>query len=227
MADIELVIRIPEEEYNIIKKFNAPMTWAEHLIAAGTPLPKGHGKIIDYGYVVDAIDDWVNAEEYRYTNATDYLRKRVANTPTIIEADTESKVQEMTRDEAKSILFDMLGNTTIIEPTEQNQAILTAIKALEQTKWIPVSERPPEDLEPVNITWVNHNPESYYADIKDKPFTATGVYFNGQWYWWSTLCADILAEYSHNYDDVIDEDIEIIAWQPLPEPYKAESEDAE
>lgn len=38
----------------------------------------------------------------------------------------------MTRDEAKSILFDMLGDTTIIEPTEQNQAILTAIKALEQ-----------------------------------------------------------------------------------------------
>ena len=59
-------------------------------IRKGTPLPKGHGKIIDYGYVVDAIDDWVNAEEYRYTNATDYLRKRVANTPTIIEADKES-----------------------------------------------------------------------------------------------------------------------------------------
>jgi len=61
-------------------------------IKNGIPLPKGHGKIIDYGYVVDAIDDWVNAEEYRYTNATDYLRKRVANTPTIIEADKE--VQE-------------------------------------------------------------------------------------------------------------------------------------
>ena len=38
----------------------------------------------------------------------------------------------MTKEEAKSILFDMLGDTTIIEPTEQNQAILTAIKALEQ-----------------------------------------------------------------------------------------------
>jgi len=87
-------------------------------------------------------------------------------------------------------------------------------------KWIPVSERLPEELEPVNITWINHNPESYYADIKDKPFTATGVYFNGQWYWWSTLCTDILAEYSHNYDDVIDDDIEIIAWQPLPESYE-------
>lgn len=97
-------------------------------------------------------------------------------------------------------------------------------KALEQENWIPVSERLPKNLEPVNITWVNHNPESYYADTKDKPFTATGVYFNGQWYWWSTLCTDILAEYSHNYNDIIDDDIEITAWQPLPEPYKAESE---
>lgn len=86
--------------------------------------------------------------------------------------------------------------------------------------WIPVSERLPEELEPVNITWINHNPESYYADIKDKPFTATGVYFNGQWYWWSTICTDILAEYSHNYDDIIDDDIEVTAWMPLPEPYK-------
>lgn len=91
-------------------------------------------------------------------------------------------------------------------------------------RWIPCSERLPEELEPVNITWVNHNPESYYAKIKDKPFTATGVYFNGQWYWWSTLCTDILAEYSHNYDDIINDDIEITAWMPLPEPYKAERE---
>ena len=96
---------------------------------------------------------------------------------------------------------------------------------IEYSRWIPCSERLPEDLEPVNITWVNHNPESYYADIKDKPFTATGVYFNGQWYWWSTLCTDTLAEYSHNYDDIVNDDIEIIAWMPLPEPYKAESEE--
>ncbi len=98
------------------------------------------------------------------------------------------------------------------------------IDILRQTRWIPVSERLPEELEPVNITWKNHNPESYYADIKDKPFTATGVYFNGQWYWWSTLCTDILAEYSHNYDDIIDDAIEVIAWMPLPEPYKEAEE---
>lgn len=46
MADIELIIKIPEEEYNIIKKSNAPMTWIEHLIANGTPLPKSRGRLI-------------------------------------------------------------------------------------------------------------------------------------------------------------------------------------
>jgi hypothetical protein len=107
------------------------------------------------------------------------------------------------------------------------EALDLAIKALEQTeqtRWIPVSEKLPEELVPVNITWINHSPESYYAGIKDYPFTATGVYFNGQWYWWSTFCTDTLAEYSHNYNDVIDDDIEITAWMPLPEPHKAERE---
>lgn len=38
----------------------------------------------------------------------------------------------MTIEEAKNILFDMLGDKTVIEPTKQNQAILTVFKALEQ-----------------------------------------------------------------------------------------------
>jgi len=92
-------------------------------------------------------------------------------------------------------------------------------------EWIPVSERLPDDLEPVNITWINHEPEPYYKEIKDKPFTATGVLFKGQWYWWSTLCTDMLAEYQHNHNDIIDEAIEIIAWQPLPGAYKEVSND--
>lgn len=100
-------------------------------------------------------------------------------------------------------------------------ALLKAVEVLrEAPEWIPVSEKTPDDLEPVNITWINHEPEPYYKDIKDKPFTATGVYFNGQWYWWPTLCTDTLAEYSHSYDDIIDKAIEVIAWQPLPKPYK-------
>lgn len=121
----------------------------------------------------------------------------------------ELNIEKMAQEVAEKVMQDLRDNGVFVG------------------RWIPMSEGLPKDLEPVNITWVNHNPESYYADIKDKPFTATGVYFNGQWYWWSTLCTDMLAEYSHNYDDIIDDDIEIISWMPLPEPCKAESEDKE
>lgn len=115
------------------------------------------------------------------------------------------------------------GDLIIDFDKRMKQALDLAIKALKEKpagEWIPVRERLPNDLEPVNITWINHEPEPYYKEIKDKPFTATGVYFNGQWYWWSTLCTDTLAEYSHNFDDVIDTAIEVVAWQPLPRPYE-------
>ena len=93
-------------------------------------------------------------------------------------------------------------------------------------EWIPVSERLPENHRAVNITWVNHNP--YYADIKDKPFVATAHYHNGKWFWFSVVCEDYLMEYGQCDCDVMGEDIEVIAWMPLPESYKPqESEDKE
>lgn len=90
----------------------------------------------------------------------------------------------------------------------------------ENNKWIPVSERLPEDNKTVNITWVNRKPEIYYKDIKDKPFTATGVYYQGNWYWWNTVVEDYLAEYGKYETDKINACIEVIAWMPLPEPYR-------
>lgn len=32
--------------------------------------------------------------------------------------------------------------------------------------WISVSERLPEECMPVNIVWINRNPETYYSKIK-------------------------------------------------------------
>lgn len=89
-----------------------------------------------------------------------------------------------------------------------------------ENQWIPCSERLPEDGIPVNITWVNRKPLSYYIDIKDKPFTATGIYYRGQWYWYSCVCEDLLYEYGRSESDAVDNDVEITAWMPLPESYK-------
>ena len=86
--------------------------------------------------------------------------------------------------------------------------------------WIPVAERPPEDLVPVNITWINRKPESYYIHIKDKPFTATGIQYHDKWYWYSVYCEDYLREYGDSELDEMDEHIEVTAWMPLPEPYR-------
>lgn len=91
-------------------------------------------------------------------------------------------------------------------------------------KWIPCKERMPDDLEEVNVTWVNHDPEPYYNFVKDKPFTATAVYYKEKWYWYSSTCADLLAEYGRNPVEEIDDGIEIIAWMPLPEPWKGEDD---
>lgn len=125
----------------------------------------------------------------------------------------------MTREEAIAY-----GNRVVdLGLNDETQAFCElAIQALEQTRWIPVSERLPKDLETVNVTWVNHEPEPYYHDIKDKSFVATAIFSKrtGHWYWYSTTCADYLGEYGENEIDKVDDAIEIVAWQPLPQPYK-------
>lgn len=98
------------------------------------------------------------------------------------------------------------------------------LPSVQPEQWIPCSERLPEDLAEVNVTWVNHKPESYYGFMKDKPMTATAVYYRGKWYWFSCLCTDMLSEYGKNPLDQMDDAIEVIAWMSLPEPYKGEQE---
>lgn len=101
---------------------------------------------------------------------------------------------------------------------EVNEACRMGMKALERQRWIPCSERLPEELEPVNVVWVNHSPEQYHQEIKNVPQKATAVYYREKWYWWSCLCEDLLAEYGANTVDFVDSDIEITHWMPLPEP---------
>ena len=75
---------------------------------------------------------------------------------------------------------------------EWAETVRMAIKALEQTGWIPVSEEPKEQ-------------GSYITTIKYGDKYAVGQrYYHGKYVGWEDSC--------------------VIAYMPLPEPYKAESE---
>lgn len=76
---MQIVINIPDEEYEIIKKSNAPMSWAEHLIKNGVPLPKGHGAIKDVSQIEIPM-----CEDKTYEK---WVQVAINSAPTIIEAD--------------------------------------------------------------------------------------------------------------------------------------------
>lgn len=88
---MKIVIDIPEEDYKRIKRFTGATDY--HITIAlyeavqnGTPLPKGHGDLIDR----DSLEldcDW---SDY-YDGFSAYSESQVRLAPTIIEADKEDE----------------------------------------------------------------------------------------------------------------------------------------
>ena len=116
----------------------------------------------------------------------------------------------MTNEEAKSRINTLLevGGSDGFD-YKDIKALEMAIKALEQTRWIPVSERLPEEDGQYLITVKYKHINDDYDDI----FAEHGEWFDGKWD--NTIfghCGEVE---------------NIIAWMPLPQPYKTESEDEE
>ena len=92
---MQILIDVPEEVYKKAKETHDVMCDSVWLgIKYGTPLPKGHGRLIDadklkHRYIAsqgDTVDDkaWITA-----------IRRSINEAPTIIEADkAESEVEE-------------------------------------------------------------------------------------------------------------------------------------
>ncbi len=74
MADIELVIKIPQFIYEQIMKRHVGKMTIAHIFKNGKPLPKGHGRLIDADDVTDYEGHYI-----------------ITDAPTIIEADVPKR----------------------------------------------------------------------------------------------------------------------------------------
>lgn len=119
--------------------------------------------------------------------------------------------------EGAGVCRDVL-NFTAAEIIERDQKEIDELR--EKQRWIPVTERLPEERELVNVVWVNRVPEPYYEKIKGVPFSGTACFFGGRWYWDSPIVLDLLSEYGKDDPDLVDDAVDITHWMPLPEPPK-------
>ena len=122
----------------------------------------------------------------------------------------------MTREEAKRVLEFDLDHT---HNNESKEALRIAIKALEQEqRWIPVSERLPEEDGDYFVTYE----KGYAEDYNFPPIGIAGfdVDCESFGYWYEQFDRHTLGSLGSDW-----EEIKVIAWMPLPEPYMAESED--
>ena len=110
----------------------------------------------------------------------------------------------MTLDKAKKIIKSecYIADLLNLDRTRMvNTALDTVIEAAEETRWIPCSERLPDEKVEVLVTTKRGNITTAERYSANKCFI---------------------------YDGAVDADInDIIAWRPLPKAYKAEGSDEE
>lgn len=92
MANVELLIKLPEEIYKASQildvKFEDTIQIPLEVIANGTPLPKGHGRLIDADDIrVIELEDSLHIIRHEKGDEIDVY----IDAPTVIESDTEER----------------------------------------------------------------------------------------------------------------------------------------
>lgn len=94
MGDIELVIKISQESYNNLKIGCTQRVSDSEMIEAlknGTPLPKGHGRLIDESAITEVYAHKTEPKEVNGIQIYPRIEIIGTNAPTIIEADKPRK----------------------------------------------------------------------------------------------------------------------------------------
>ena len=116
----------------------------------------------------------------------------------------------MTIDEALETLKDTRAGLYCAvdgNPTVYADALEMAIKALEQTRWIPCTERLPEDGDTYLVT-IEYNGEVIGVDVAS--YSPVDGYIDKHW------------ETFNDWKEDDDSCYHVTAWMPLPEGYNAE-----
>lgn len=105
------------------------------------------------------------------------------------------------------------GNVTCELIQEVIDMAISALEKQEADRWIPVTERLPEEKDAGILKKLGTNKRSDYVlatvEVKGEKMTVMACTYDGKWYW----------DMKHAFPDY-----KIIAWRPRPEPYEAEEE---
>lgn len=90
------------------------------------------------------------------------------------------------------------------------EALDLAIKALEQTEWIPVTERLPEETGEYLV----------YTDSDEIFIKPYDEYERDFGYWYEEFSEETGGKIGEEWRSADDNCMKVVAWKPLPEPYK-------
>jgi len=91
MNEIEVVIRLPEKTYRKILSNEYDYGDMNVIIQAGTPLPKGHGRLCDLDAALKCIEECEDCEDKTFAIA---LFDWACSKRVILEADKEADKEE-------------------------------------------------------------------------------------------------------------------------------------
>jgi len=87
---MQIVIDIPEEEYENVKKASGCYNFGEAIVN-GTPLPERHGDLVDKYDILHDIDC---DEEMRLGKNAEWVCEVIRNAPTVIKATENTNKEE-------------------------------------------------------------------------------------------------------------------------------------